>query len=184
MTTITNECETIINQYRKERRDNGVASTDRKWATPLLSSWINSMHQGQLASIEEQTLCAALMRENLAMRDAIILSIVTDTNMSTLLDWVADNHSKKTKNGMYKALTEAFNHGSEHYERKQTAIRLLDQLADNIPELAAQPNAIAAYTALIIGDAESADMHARRALTQDADCSLACMVCAMLQLHL
>ena len=175
-TITTSREEAIVNQYRQERRNLGVKETDAKWAKQIIGEW-DRMLENNEPTINRPEEIKAIMRENLAVRDAIIIASMSDKySVTQLTSLAADAHSAKTKRIMNAILTEAFTDGKFNKARSEKAARLLEQLIDGEDEWTVQPHAIIAWLEWINGDENNAAMHAAKAYELDDKCGLAAMI--------
>ena len=172
-TTPTRE-EQATNQYRQDR-DHDRREADRKWATKTISEWHNMLDDKQTAGPHPEL--KALIRENLAIRDALIIASIDKTRTTgQLVSTVVNAHSARTKLTMQTILRDAYTTGQFDRQRCSKAIQLVDQLAETEDAYSAQPLAIAAWLEWISGNTLDAMTHAAHALTLDEDCTLAAII--------
>lgn len=177
MNTITaSREEAIVNQYRQERRNFGVKETDAKWAKQIIGEW-DRMLESNEPTINRPEEIKATMRENLAIRDAIIIASMCDKySVGQLTALAADAHGAKTKRIMNAMLAEAFTDGKFNKTRSEQAASLLEQLTDGDDEWTVQPHAIIAWLEWINGNENNAAYHAAKANELDDKCGLAALI--------
>lgn len=171
-TTLTRE-DLIVKTYRQECRDNGTKETTRKWANTVINEW-NLMLESHDTTPSQSHEIKAIIRENLSIRDAIIIaSMNPNITVDELTLLVADAHTANMKREMNRLLNDAYYNGSYDHGRAAKAITLLDRLAADNDIYSAQPNAIIAWLEWLNGNDGNSLSHALAALEADDECTLA-----------
>lgn len=132
---------------------------------------------------EAQAALAVAMREILAVRDMLILSLIMEPDRvgkRELIRFASRPHRTDTQRGLYDLLGEAFDDAGHapNTKRCRAGVTALIDMSRCMPEsFAVQPLAVAAYTLWWMGDRLALPC-SLECLALDDDCSLAAIVCA------
>ena len=179
---------TLETQLDSRIREHGASSAVNDWCTPLYRSWLSSLYHGQDAtSVDTRLRLAAGMHSRLAIRDALILSVVTDIDDELgMLDCAANPHEPATVSMLTDALERAFNNPDAQPVRRKadTALAILTAMRHDIdatganPAYQSQPIATSAYLEWWLNKPVCAVRDAQLALACEPDTTLAAIVLA------
>ncbi len=191
--------ESILEKYRADRRESGVAEADKAWLQSPLSAWSQALEQagesecggpGQQAeaptsdrcmSLAQMAVLAVLIGETLPIRDGLIASLICgkgNLDCPRLLDLCVHPHEADNVTLLCDILDSAFKDGDSRPDlpRCRAGLALLDRMAGIMRRgHKAQSHAVAAYTLWWMGG-DGAASKAEEALADDAQCSLAAIV--------
>lgn len=180
-------CEALDEQFRRQRRELGVAQASRLWFEPVLDTWRAWIEDPRFDELdcEAQALCelAVTVTDSLAMRDALIMMLIMGTDHGSgeeIMEFAVHPHTRASGDAMGRMLTEAFDDPQARPDcvRVERGIAALEQCAQVVPDqYCAQPLAMAAYACWWIGDARAMPM-AMQAVGMDDDATLAGIVIA------
>ena len=196
--TVSQE-ESILEKYRADRRESGVAEADKAWLQSPLSAWSQALEQagkskrsspGKQAEAPTSDRCmtpaqmavlAILIGETLPIRDGLIISLIYgkgNLDCPRLLDLCVHPHKADNVTLLCDTLDSAFKDGDSRPDlpRCRAGLALLGRMAGIMRQgHKAQSHAVAAYTLWWMGGDGAADK-AREALADDAQCTLAAIV--------
>lgn len=168
-------------RLREERRERGPHEADAEWMDTPLDDWLAVLRgEGELPRPSMLALAVG-MDQTLAIRDALIVSLVAGTDglvKQVLMDFASRPHEPEVCSRMGAMLTGAFTdaHGSLDLVRCEFGLNALRSIVTLVPRrYRIQPLTIMAYVSWWKGDADAAD-YALRALAIDERCSLAAIV--------
>ena len=171
-------------RFRTERRASDVREVDRRWYLKVGGAWRKRL-EGDSEGLDDEAvamLCIGV-NETLSMRDALILSIMSDISQESLIELVANPHAPRSAALVCKTLTDGFENSDNRpdAQRCQNGIDELARMVCVVPEAySLQPLAALAYVLWWVGQDEQALACALRALTLDDDCTMAAIVvCAV-----
>lgn len=196
--TVSQE-ESILEKYRADRRESGVAEADKAWLQSPLSAWSQALEQagkskrsspGKQAEAPTSDRCmtpvqmavlAILIGETLPIRDGLIISLIYgkgNLDCPRLLDLCVHPHKADNVTLLCDTLDSAFKDGDSRPDlpRCRAGLALLGRMAGIMRQgHKAQSHAVAAYTLWWMGGDGAADK-AQEALADDAQCTLAAIV--------
>lgn len=172
--------ERLAEDLQQMRMADGCALADRAWLEDPLDQWCANMEAGsQCLKVENQEALAVSMAQTLAVRDALILSMVGglygDRARSVMLDFVARPHDRSNVQLLYSTLTGAFKDASVQpdFERCSHGLSMLEPMTcEDLGRFCVQPCCVTGYALWWLDD-PSARVYAIRALRQDDGCVLA-----------
>lgn len=179
--------EDLAMALRTNRRERGPTAADKDWFAKPFEAWMAALDdETDVLSGESMATLAVGMTEVLAMRDAIILSMIIDdpyVDRESLLCFACHPHRVRSARRMESLLFKAY-HGRDSQPDHGRCMRGVGMLMTMICLLPGrfriQPLAVVAYMLWWVGD-RRAEEYAVRCLEQDEDCSLAAIVlCALL----
>ena len=177
-------CEHVADEMRKRlqqgRRQYGPSRADGDWMREPLQVWLCRLDQGMIDLDEVMLPLAVGINEVLAMRDALILSVVGDSTMrdpQMLMDIVRTPHAGHVVMAVHKALSAEFDdRDGPDRDRCRTAVLMLAAMAKVMREpMKVQPLSIISYILWWTGDSRAED-YALSCLAIDEECSLAAIV--------
>ena len=173
--------EDMTEHLRRARREQGPERANREWMEGPLDEWLDHLDDGD-DDLDDEVMAALAvgMNETLAIRDALILSLVSrcgecdrDVMMDILSRPAAPEVALTVRDLMYDSFGDAWH---PDMERCRTGIAMFDRMAMLVPHrLAAQPLASIAYILWWVEDPR-APMYAMRSLEADGECSLATLI--------
>ena len=108
-------CEALDEQFRRQRRELGVAQASRLWFEPVLDTWRTWIEDPRFDELdcEAQALCelAVTATDSLAMRDALIMMLIMGTDHGSgeeIMEFAVHPHTRASGDAMGRMLTEAF----------------------------------------------------------------------------
>ena len=171
----------LSDQLRADRRERGPRVADAAWVDGPFDDWLATL-RGEGAMSRASTLALAVgMDQTLAIRDALVVSIVggeEGLDKRILMDFATRPHAPEVCARMGRMLTEAFTdeHGGLDEERCIASLEALKAMIAVVPErYQVQPLTIIAYVLWWQGDDEAVPL-ALQALAIDERCSLAAIV--------
>ena len=176
------DLERMCEDFRALRRDRGPESADVAWAGGAMAEWLGILRSagGALTSRGAAVLTVG-MRETLAIRDALIISILCErVRREELLELIAQPHLPDNARKIGDILNHAFRDPrcQPSRERCVAGMRALRGIIAAAPlEYQVQPMAVVAYIRWWIGDGDASQI-AMRCLDIDASCTLAAIVLA------
>lgn len=173
-------CEELQQQFNDRRAALGTSDAIREWIEPAMQAWITQVdaHTDELDTASMERLAVA-MKQVLAVRDALIVSLVANPekiDFEQLMAFATKPHETQNRALMKSLLSESFEHLRPDDDRCHAGLNMLAMMADRLPTpYDVQPLAVIAYTLWYMGDARSAVV-ALHCLDKDEDCSLAALV--------
>lgn len=173
-------------RLREDRRERGPRTADAAWVDHPLDDWLEVLRDGKQLPEASMMALAVGMDQTLAIRDALIVSIVTGAaglDKEVLMGFASRPHAPEVCDWMGRMLTEAFTdeHGGVDGARCRAAVAALERMVAAVPErYRVQPLTIIAYVLWWLGD-RRAPSYALQALAIDAGCSLAAIVLGALR---
>lgn len=123
--TLTQE-DLIVKTCRQECRENGIRKTTIKWASQVITNWNLMLEDGDINAHQPSEL-KAIIRENLTIRDSIIIASMTPSiSVDELTTLAADAHTASKKRELNNLIDDAYSTGAYDHERAAKAISLLD----------------------------------------------------------
>lgn len=179
--------ERLAVAYRADRRERGPRTADGEWAGGAIDDWVDNLTgaRRRLRPVSVDALTVG-MAETLAVRDALIVSLVTGgdgLDKAVLMDFVRRPHTPRACGRMGGMLSRAFRDPAGRPDRSRClkGVAMLEHMAAGAPDrFRVQPLAAIAYVRWWNGDA-SAMGHALQALALDGRCSLASIVLGALR---
>lgn len=178
----------LVENYRERRRRWGVEEADRRWLQRPLTDWTMGLKGRQphphLGSDSTDRLAVAI-RETLAIRDGLILSILAPgpgLDAGRLLDLCVRPNDSANVTALCSILDAVFKDLATRPDRPrcQAGLAMLEVMADKVPPgFRAQPLAVAAYADWWSGGSRASGF-AEGALDDDRSCSLAAIVLALI----
>ncbi len=168
-------------QLREDRRERGPHVADAAWVDEPFDDWLAMLHEGKPLARTSMLALAVGMDQTLAVRDALIVSIVGGADgarKAVLMDFASRPHAPEVCARMGRLLTAAFTdeHGGLDEARCRAAVGALKDMAGIVPErYRVQPLTIMAYVLWWLGKDEAVE-YALEALAIDERCSLAAIV--------
>ena len=185
------ELHALAHRLTLARRRDGIARADADWVDRPFDDWLAGLQgESRLSRLSIAELGVG-MTLSLAMRDAIIISMVADRRPKTaevvdkrlLIGFASRPHDPRNAACMGQLLARAFEDKTARIDaaRCRHGIDMLSGMVHNLPdEYVVQPLAVIAYITWWMGE-EGADEVALRALRLDSDCTLAAIVCSALR---
>ncbi|OZG67513.1 hypothetical protein BEUL_1604 [Bifidobacterium eulemuris] len=174
--------EEMTRLFRTQRRRDGHRKATSAWLDGPLDDWLANLDDGETElGGDDMAAIAVGMHETLSIRDALILSMITDEEAcpkAQLMEFAARPQLSRSKRRMCELLSAAFEDEgiTPDVERCQTGVMMLLDIARAVPtDLAVQPLAVVAYALWWMGD-EHAILFAMHCLAIDDECSLASIV--------
>ncbi|PJM79723.1 DUF4192 domain-containing protein [Bifidobacterium scaligerum] len=169
--------------FHNNRLTRGIRRANEEWISQPLDDWLEGLGQDDiLLSADVMESFVVGMQETLSIRDALILSLVTDEQhcpRAQLMDFATRPHAARTKKRMGQLLTEAFEDETIRPDERRCrrGVAMLFEMVHAYPFAPAciQPLAVIAYALWWLGDEEST-VYALQCLLLDQECSLAAMV--------
>lgn len=144
----------------------------------VITNWNLMLEDGDINAHQPSEL-KAIIRENLTIRDSIIIASTNPSiSVDELTTLAADAHTASKKRELNNLIDDAYSTGAYDHERAAKAISLLDQLAAGNDAHSAQPNAISAWLEWLNENTDNAQAHTIAALESDEECTLACIAYA------
>lgn len=168
-------------RLREDRRDRGPKAADAAWVDGPFDDWLAMLRDGADIGRPSMLALAVGMNQTLAIRDALIVSIVggpEGVGKEALMDFASRPHAPEVCSRMGRLLTAAFTdeHGGLDESRCRAAVRALKDMIGIVPErYQVQPLTVSAYVLWWLGDGEAVEC-ALKALSIDGRCSLAAIV--------
>lgn len=184
----TNACEAlndndmaqVVRLFRAQRRRMGVENSDEAWFSGPLDEWLACL-EGEREGLERESVAelAAGMHEKLALRDALIVSLLcAGSQRAKLLELGARPHRPGSVAYLSRAMGDAFRDPKAvpDADRCERGLRVLGQIVRAVPaDFRVQPMAIIAYVLWWMGDPRSV-AYAALAAAGDGRCTLAGIV--------
>lgn len=179
------DLEELAELFHRRRMEEGIAEAEREWLDEPFSKWNESLAHGR-EGLDHDCACKLVvaMADELAARDALILSLVGDLRgekaTRTMLRCATHPHDPGNVLMLYRRLDRAFNDATLRPDsgRCKTGVDMLLDMASRSPgRFCVQPLCVVAYTLWWLGDGEAGDF-ARRALEHDGSCVLARIICS------
>lgn len=180
-----------IDAFRVGRiQKSSVTQADAEFFEPLLNKWLKLIrpdpdaHEGSRTWRGRQrdeflVLVATGMHESMGIRDALILSVVSDLSAHQLLTAGTQPSKASTAKMVSTALSSVF-HDAARAPNRQICARCLDVLIEihaRLPrQYCVQPLTVMAYLLWWLGRDDEASGAALRALSIDGECTLAGIV--------
>ena len=180
------------------RRRDGIAKADADWFDRPLDEWLSGLQGGSGLSRSSIVELGVGMTHSLAMRDAIIISMVATgrsqtsgggdgdkggVNKRLLIGFASRPHDPGNAARMGQLLARAFEDEAARIDaaRCRNGIEMLSTMVRTLPdEYVVQPLAVIAYITWWMGEGSAGDV-ALRALSLDSGCTLAAIVCSALR---
>ena len=184
--------EDAARRLTSARRHLGIAQADADWVEQPFEDWLGCLGStGTMLGQESVIRFASGMLHSLAIRDALIISVVARSNgdgtspcsTALLVGFASRPHDPMNVERMGDLLAEAFEDKEARADalRCGNALAILASMVEILPdEYTVQPLAIMAYIAWWMGSDE-ASVLAFRALDRDEGCTLAAIVCSALR---
>ncbi|MCI1218484.1 hypothetical protein [Bifidobacterium crudilactis] len=186
MNTTTTTITATAGDLHEQILNVGYAKAVRDYCDPLYHAWTDSLEHGGNATDEPTRLrLAAGMRESLAIRDALIMSTVTNVDdPDTMLAVAAEPHEPVNVRIMCDALTRAFDNPKAVPDpwKCTAALDILDamtrelQAAKTPDAYLTQPAAVSAYLQWWNHRPAQARLDSQAALVYDPQTTLAAIV--------
>lgn len=171
----------LVGQLREERRERGPEAGNNEWMDGPLDEWLDNIDHGRV-DLDEETMAAIAvgMHEVLAMRDALILSLIVDRaacDRDTLMAILSRPRTPPVSALVRDLMTAAFEgDDGPDMDRCQAGVTMFSAMACLMPlSMTAQPFAAIAYVLWWLGDCR-APVYALRSLAADEGCTLAAIV--------
>lgn len=169
-------------QLRTNRREHGIAPADAQWVRIPFRTWLTCLdrYSTSLDPTHGEALAVG-MRESLAMRDALIVSLVAQRGLcdeEMMIGFASRPHDPDNVRRMYRLLEQAFEDEDAVLDlrRCRTGIAMIRTIADQAPNrFRAQPLAFIGYIRWWMGS-ENGLPAALEALSVDHSCTLASIV--------
>ncbi|MGO1260942.1 MAG: hypothetical protein ACTMHX_04645 [Bifidobacterium mongoliense] len=185
-TTAANDVETIARELHEQCLYRGYERAVREWCEPLFRAWLDSLANAtDTTGAHTRLALAAGMHESLAIRDALIVSVVTDIDdLDTMLDMAARPHEPRNVSIMCQSLAAAFDDpdakpdtakSAAATEMLETTVRELDA-SHAAGAFLSQPEAFSAYIQWWNHQPARARLSAQSALVHDENTTLAAIV--------
>ncbi|PJM75251.1 DUF4192 family protein [Bifidobacterium simiarum] len=170
----------LRDELRTQRRAHGPRIADRRWFCRIIDDW-EDLLAGDVRSVDDEVLASLCvgMGETMAMRDAVLLSVMTATRPADLIELVSDPHSPRSVALVCDTLTDGFRHARPPQDRTRAmrGIETLALVASRVPRsYAVQPLTVLGYMLWWTGNDEPALACSLQALGIDPDCTLAAIV--------
>lgn len=179
------QIQNMLASYRACRRNLGVESADKQWMSEPIAHWCYNLltnEEGYKVLNQSTRMVLAMgMSETLALRDAIIVSLLCPKKTLTQASIVClsyQPHSKNSIKTMYQAIDAAFTDSTTRPDQTRCTVgmRMLTEIIDCVPKsYREQPFAIAAYIHWWLGDCEGV-RYANQALAINEECTLASII--------
>ncbi|PLS27144.1 DUF4192 domain-containing protein [Bifidobacterium parmae] len=171
----------LVGRLRADRRERGPESGNNEWMDGPLDEWLDNIDHGRV-DLDEETMAtiAVGMHEVLAMRDALILSLIVDRaacDRDMLMTILSRPRTPPVSALVRDLMTAAFeSDDGPDMGRCQAGITMFSAMACLMPlTMTAQPFAAIAYILWWLGDCR-APVYALRSLAADEGCTLAAIV--------
>lgn len=179
-----------ITQLRLERAHKGVAKADEAFFRPLLSDWLTIIGgipetrsvPAPLTTLQRTDLMVRLavaMHESMGMRDAVILSVISDLTPAKLLTVGVHAAAPSTAQLVSSTLSKVFRDKTlvPDAERTRRSSNFLIEVVTRLPRaFTVQPLAVLGYLMWWMGRCDEADGASLRALSIDRSCTLASII--------
>lgn len=163
-------------------------STTTEGLATAFDEWLDGLDTMQATPTKHSMeILAKSMRESMALRDAMLLSVVCAGNpeydADKLRDYAAAPHipNQQLAEWCERIMKWSFAHAGRETDKVSNAVRMLADITETVEDidlsLQAQPLAIISYILWWMGD-RSAMLPAKQALAIDEECSLAAIVVA------
>ena len=169
-------------QLKDMRMERGIAAADALWVERPFHAWLRNLDCGDHdLSHAEMSALAVGMAESLAIRDALIVSLVTQRGVcdeKRMISFAARPHDPRNVSGMYRMLQRAFDDADAalDHDRCRTGLAMMKVIYSSVPVfLQTQPLALMGYIHWWMGDDEGLP-YALDALQRDVKCTLASIV--------
>jgi hypothetical protein len=180
-------CETLARCFRKQRREHGIAQADAAWVEQPFAVWMRRLDgDGSCPSTQDLEALAVGMAEALAIRDALIVSLVAgrgQCDKRRMVAFASRPHDPRNARSMYRLLRSAFEdeHAALDRRRCHAGVAMMRDMADAVAgRFKVQPLAVAGYILWWMGEGKALE-YALRALGLDQGCTLAAIVCSALE---
>lgn len=171
----------LVGRLREGRREHGAQAGNNEWMDGPLDEWLDNIDHGRV-DLDEETMAALAvgMHEVLAMRDALILSLIVDRSTcdrDALMTILSRPRTPPVSALVRDLMTAAFEDDSgPDRDRCQAGVTMFSAMTCLMPvSMTAQPFAAIAYVLWWLGD-ERAPFYALRSLAADEGCTLAAIV--------
>lgn len=174
------EMTQVVRLFRAQRRRMGVEDSDEAWFSGPLDDWLACLN-GTGEGLERESVAglAVGMREKLAFRDALIVSLVcAGARRGELLELGARPHRPGSVAYLSRALGDAFRDPKAVPDetRCERGLYALAQIVRAVPaDFRVQPMAVIAYVLWWMGDPRAV-AYAALAAAGDGRCNLALIV--------
>ena len=175
------EFDDAVQLLRERRRAMGASQADALWFADPLHAWMTRLDAGGTLDRGSVVMLAAGMRETLAMRDALVVSVIdAEADEGTLVSMASRPHERDNVRRLGRMVEGTFSDTSYRPDsgRCGRGVAMLEGIVGEAPErFHAQPLAALAYLTWW-SCAGGAAGYALRALALHPRCTLAAIVLA------
>ncbi|MDD6373000.1 MAG: hypothetical protein PUF97_00680 [Bifidobacteriaceae bacterium] len=101
--------ERLHDELHSRRVTDGIVDTDTVWFTPVVDQWMRSIDVGEeMLTTDSVVRYAAANEETLALRDALLVSLLSEADRDSVLRMACEPHSADSVHTVYDALTAVF----------------------------------------------------------------------------
>lgn len=193
------EMERLEDQLVEDCKSLGMAESIRDFLQEPFSEWMDELADESSGDDDSSPECrlsrngagalAIAMQQTMAVRDALLVSIIVDERRSSR-DFLMVFMANPTLPGNTRHLEESLNGSFRDASRKpdtkrcDNGVNMMFDIIGMVPErYHVQPLAIISYVLWWMGD-ERAMLCAMRALALDENCSLAAIICSAAHRHI
>lgn len=193
------EMERLEDQLVEDCKSLGMAESIRDFLQEPFSEWMDELADESSGGDDSSPECrlsrngagalAIAMQQTMAVRDALLVSIIVDERRSSR-DFLMGFMANPTLPGNTRHLEESLNGSFRDASRKpdtkrcDNGVNMMFDIIGMVPErYHVQPLAIISYVLWWMGD-ERAMLCAMRALALDENCSLAAIICSAAHRHI
>lgn len=174
------EVRAAAEDFHRRRLEKGLVETDGQWFAQAIDEWMDSLACGEPRLSESALLhIAAGTRQTLAMRDAMLVSVLSSLTRPEMRLLASNPHDANSAKTVYDALNGVFRDPKTLPDpaRCSAGLRLFSKVVAAVPRRdRAHPLACVAYVCWWLGFLDESRRCSNEALEIDPGCSLASII--------